>query len=348
MAGNKDRVGAAGATELLVNPWARSTALGDANVAAVNGIESTFINIAGLSTVEKTQIKVDYTNWLGAAKVNLVTAGVAQRLGDAGVISVGIQSFNFGDVMRTTVENPEGGIGTFSPRLNVFSIGYAKMFTPSIHGGIQFKVINEGIADAKATGVAIDAGVRYQTGKNDRLKIGITLKNVGPSMKYKGDGFQSQASILETGADASLEQISQGFELPSILSLGFSYDVFLNAKAKEGSKATLAKGELAHVLTPMAAFTANSFGKDQIRVGLDYGLVSPHVAFNLRFGYVYENGVFKPESRTTALTGLTAGFSIDALTKNKSAIGIEYAVRMANLSGGSMLIHSVGIAVSLK
>ena len=48
-AGNEDRVGAAGASELLVNPWARSTAIGNAGISSVNGLEATFINVAGLA-----------------------------------------------------------------------------------------------------------------------------------------------------------------------------------------------------------------------------------------------------------------------------------------------------------
>jgi len=32
-AGNEDRVGSAGASHLLVNPWARSSAMGDASIA---------------------------------------------------------------------------------------------------------------------------------------------------------------------------------------------------------------------------------------------------------------------------------------------------------------------------
>lgn len=341
-AGNGDRVGQAGATQLLVNPWARSTALGDANVSSINGIESTFINIAGLATVEKTQIKADYTNWMGNAKINFITAGVAQRLGDAGVVSVGVQSMNFGDNMRTTVENPDGGIGVFTPRLNVFTIGYAKMFTPSIHGGIQFKVVNEGIANAKATGIAIDAGVRYQTGKHDRFKIGIVLKNVGPAMKYKGDGFETQAVYVESGATASLELREQSFELPSLLSMGFSYDFFLSQAAKDNK---IDGKELSHILTPNFAFTANSFGHDQIRLGIDYGLLSKHVAFNFRIGYVYEKNLYTVENRSNALVGPTAGFSIDGLTKSGTALGIEYAARLSSPFG---VIHTVGVAISLK
>ncbi|MBN9293898.1 MAG: PorV/PorQ family protein [Flavobacteriia bacterium] len=351
-AGNEDRVGAAGATQLLVNPWARSTAVGDASVSSINGIEATFINIAGLATVEKTQIKANYTNWLGNAKINYISAGIAQKIGDAGVISVGLQAMNFGEIMRTTVDNPEGGLGVFIPKVNVFSLGYAKMFTPSIHGGIQIKVINESIANASSTGIALDAGVRYQTGKNDRLKIGITLKNVGPAMKYKGDGFQTQAVYVATGATGSVQQRSQGYELPSLLSMGVSYDIFLgqaktksSAKYGEESTGVAKEGKAQHILTPMFAFTANSFGNDQLRVGLDYGFTATKVAFNLRAGYVYEKNILNVENRTNALTGLTAGFSVDAITKSKSALGIEYAVRLSSPFG---VIHTVGLAISLK
>ena len=39
-AGNPDRVGSAGASQLLINPWARSSGWGGANIASVRGLES--------------------------------------------------------------------------------------------------------------------------------------------------------------------------------------------------------------------------------------------------------------------------------------------------------------------
>ena len=38
LAGNEDRAGSAGATDLLVNPWARSSAWGSAGISSVNGL----------------------------------------------------------------------------------------------------------------------------------------------------------------------------------------------------------------------------------------------------------------------------------------------------------------------
>src|SRR5690554_7737183 len=70
-AGNEDRIGSAGASELLVNPWARSTAMGSAGIASTDGIEAQFSNIAGLAFTDKTQIKFNYTTWLGDAGISL-------------------------------------------------------------------------------------------------------------------------------------------------------------------------------------------------------------------------------------------------------------------------------------
>lgn len=332
MAGNEDRVGSAGATQLLVNPWARSSAIGDAGVSHVNGLEASFMNIAGLAFTEKTQIKFNRTNWLGDAGIGLNSVGIAQRVSESSVIGISIQSMNFGDIDITTVDLPEGGIGTFSPRVNVFNIGYARSFSASIFGGINFKVISENISNLKATGVAIDAGIRYVTGEKDQIKFGIALKNVGPVMRYKGDGLSQEVTGLSgTGNLATLEQRAASFELPSLLNIGGSYDFILNEKNK---------------LIASAAFTANSFQYDQYRAGLDYGLTTEKAAFNLRAGYVFEKKSFDNENRSNALTGFTAGFSADALVgKNKSALGLEYAMRLAGTFG---IVHTFGVAISLK
>ena len=330
-AGNEDRVGSAGAAHLLVNPWARSSAIGDAGYAQINGLEATYTNIAGLAYTDKTQIKFNYSNWMGSAGISFNSAGIAQRVSEEGVIAISVQSMNFGDIPITTVENPEGNIGFFSPRTNIFNVGYARKFSSSISGGINFKVISENISNLKANGIAIDAGIRYVTGEEDQLKFGITLKNVGPVMRYSGDGLAQQVEYTTTGFIASLEERSATFEMPSLLCIGGSYDFIFN----ENNKLNLALG-----------FTANSFSNDQYRIGMDYGMTNDKMAFNLRAGYVYEKNLLNVENRSNALIGPSAGFSIDALVgKNKTALGLEYCARFAGVFG---TIHTIGATISLK
>ena len=330
-AGNEDRVGSAGASHMLVNPWARSSALGDAGIANTNGLEATFTNIAGLAFTKKTQIKFNYSNWLGNAGIAFNSAGIAQRISENDVIAVSVQSMNFGDIPITTVDNPEGDIGFFTPRANVFNVGYARSFSQSIYGGINFKVISENIANLRASGVAIDAGIRYVTGEQDQIKFGITLKNVGPVMRFRGDGLANQINYVSTGNVATLEQRSATYEMPSLLGIGASYDFIFD----ENNKLTMALG-----------FTANSFSKDQYRLGADYQMTGDKVAFSVRAGFVYEESLLSVENRSNALIGPSAGFSVDALVgENQNALGIEYAARFAGIFG---VIHTIGATISLK
>ena len=122
-AGNEDRVGSAGASQLLVNPWARSSAIGDAGISSVNGLEATYVNIAGLAFADKTQIKFNHTNWMGgSAGIALNSAGIAIRISESDVFAVSVQSYNYGDIPITTVANPEGNIGFFSLTTSFFTI----------------------------------------------------------------------------------------------------------------------------------------------------------------------------------------------------------------------------------
>ncbi|MBI1838310.1 MAG: PorV/PorQ family protein [Flavobacteriia bacterium] len=332
MSGNEDRSGSAGAPSLLVNPWSRSGAMGDAGVANVNGLEASFTNIAGLAFTDKTQIKFNYTNWMGGMSgIAFNSAGFAQRVNDNTVFALSLQSMNFGDIQVTTVDNPEGGIGVFSPRINVFNAGFAKSFSSSIHAGLNFKVITESMSNMRSMGVAFDAGIRYVTGEKDHIKFGITLKNVGPTMKYKGDGIGKQATYINSDLTVTLHERMQSFEMPSLLNIGASYDFIFNENSK---------------LTAAFAYTANSFSYDQYRAGLDYVMSREKIAFSFKAGYVYEKNVFSVQNRSNALVGPTAGFSVDALVgKNKNALGIEYCARLAGAFG---IIHTFGTTINLK
>ena len=328
-AGNEDRVGSAGASQLLVNPWGRSVALGDASVANAQGIEATYLNIAGLANIKKMQIKLGHTNWLGSAGIGFNSVGYAQKIGTSGAIGLSVQSMNFGDVNVTTVDNPDGGIGVFSPRTSIINFGYAKLFQQGISGGLNFKLISESITNLSATGICFDAGVKYAS-LDEKFKIGITLKNLGPKMTYSGDGLATQVTYNSTGKTATLEQRTQPFELPSLLSMGSSYDFVFDSISK---------------LSTMFTFTANSFSNDQYRFGLDYGFATDKVAFNLRAGYVYEKNLFSSVNSTTSLTGFTSGFSVDFNATKSTAIGLEYSLRTSSPFG---LIHTFGTTIAIK
>ena len=90
-AGNEDRAGSAGATDLLINPWARSSAWGSAGLSSVNGLEAVFLNVAGLAYADQTEVQFCRTNWMGnISGIGLNSAGLAQRVGEAGVLGISL------------------------------------------------------------------------------------------------------------------------------------------------------------------------------------------------------------------------------------------------------------------
>jgi hypothetical protein len=327
-AGNKDRAGEAGAGQLLINPWARSNGLGGSNSSMAEGLEAQFLNVAGIAHTKKTELIFSNTTYLKGSGTNIAAFGLTQRLGEnGGVIGLSVVSFSYGDIDITTVDQPEGGIGTFSPKQSNINISYAKSFSHSIYGGINIKIVSESISNVKASTVAIDAGIQYITGKKKQLKFGVALKNVGPNMQYSGDGLSFRGFVPGQANAMTINQRSASFELPSLIRLGMSYDFEFSEKMK---------------LTPAYTFTSNSFTNDQHALGLRFGFGQILV---LRAAYVFEKGIFDDAERMSAYTGLKAGVSLEVpINKEGGGISIDYAYQSSNPFSGS---HSIGIRIHL-
>lgn len=335
-AGNEDRVGQSGASQLQINPWARSSGFASANTASVIGLESVNLNVAGLAFTRKTEVTFAHTRWLSGSDVAINAFGLAQRVGETGVLGLNIMSMNFGEIDITTTDLPEAGIGTYSPQYLNINLSYAKEFSNSIYGGITVKAVSENITDATTRGVAFDAGIRYVTGPKDNIKFAIALRNVGPQMSFNGDGFSTKLLLDEK--EFTLEQRTEPFELPSSLSIGVAYDYYIGEKSDEEGKEL----EAMHRITGAGNFLANSFGKDQIMIGGEYAFKE---MFMFRAGLVYEEDVFDSNERTTAYTGPTAGLTVAMpINENGSTIDFDYSYRDTNPFSGT---HTFGIRINL-
>lgn len=328
-AGNKDRSGQAGAAELLINPWARSSGWGGVGTSCGHGLEALFTNIAGTGFTKGTDINFSYTNWLKGSDVNLMAFGISQKLGqNGGVLTAAVMSMTFGEIQVTTVAQPEGA-GIYKPNYMNINLGYAKAFSNSIYGGIAVKLITESISDASATALAIDAGIQYVTGEKEQIKFGIALKNVGAPMSFSGDGL-SFRGVIPTHGDPNdqftVEQRSATYELPATLRIGASYDFYIADM---------------HRITVAGNFNSNSFSKDQFILGVEYAL---KYYLQLRAGYTYQDGMFNSNvaDRGTVFTGPSAGFTVSVpFNKEKeTGLAIDYSYRATNPFSGT---HSVGI-----
>ena len=332
-AGNPDRQGEAGAYELLMIPYAKMAGLHAMNTSFVTGVEAMRLNVAGLSRVNKTEVEVGYARYLQGTDINMNAIGLAQRVGN-GAFGFSLMALDFGDIPVTTTAQPEGTGATFSPNFFNLGLSYAVTFENKVSVGITFRGISESTSDVSAFGFALDAGVQYVTGPQDNFKFGISLRNVGSRMTFNGEGLATQGPSPNGAYELTFEQRPAGFELPSMLNIGASYDLIFGSNR----------------VTILGNFTSNSFSRDQVGGGLEYSL---NDLFMLRGGYKYEFQANEEVIQESIYTGLCAGVTVQVPLKKKSAespnefipkLGIDYAYRETRLWQGT---HNISVRISI-
>ncbi len=336
-AGNKDRSGQAGAAELLINPWAASSGWGNAGMSFIRGVEAIYGNVAGISSCSTLDVNFTHTTWLQGIgnDTRISSFGLLARVGESSVLGLSLMTFSIGEIPITTVQNPDPGtLGTYKPNLMNINLSFAKAFSNSISGGFNLKIISESIKDMGGVGVALDAGIQYVTGPYDNVHFGITLKNIGPTMKFSGDGISLRV-FMDSNSNQQFTMVQRvdDFELPTQLSIAAAYDWMLG----ETSRLTLAGN-----------FCSNSFTNDQFTLGMEYGFKD---VFMLRAGYTYENGIWAKggaldnDECMNINRGLSAGVSVQVpLSKKENGMkfAVDYSYRDTYVFNGT---HSVGARI---
>jgi hypothetical protein len=340
-AGNPERQGQAGAVQLTINGYARSSGFGWAYAGGVKGVEASFMNPAGMDrNRQKTELVFSRSQWLVGTGIGINTFGFTQKLGEdgeSGTLGISVMQFGVKAIDITNEQNPDGGIGTYRVNMTNIGIGYSKSFSRSISAGAMVRAVSEGIPDAKALGVSLDAGVQYATTmkptasgiKKDDLKFGISVKNIGPDMRFRGDGVNYKVVIGDI--TKTVEFKTQAVKLPALLNIGASYDIRLD-KGDEVYNNRLTLG---------LAFTNHSFYANQTSFAMEYGYKD---YFNIRGGFAYSEGIFDYETRTSAYTGPMAGLSYDWHAKDGNTISLDYSYRASNPFGGT---HSFGLRIGI-
>jgi hypothetical protein len=261
--------------------------------------------------------------------------GFLARVGESSVLGLSFMSFSIGEIPITTVGNPDPNtLGTYKPNLMNINLAFSHAFSHSISGGFNLKVISESIKDMSGVGVALDAGIQYVTGPFDNVHFGITLKNIGPTMKFSGDGLSLRV-FMDNSSNQQFTMVQRvdDFELPTQLSIAAAYD-FLFAETNR--------------ITIAGNFCSNSFTNDQFILGLEYGWKE---MFLVRVGYTYENGIWSKngilydDGCMNINRGLSAGLSIDVpISKKENALrfALDYSYRDTYTYGGT---HSVGLRI---
>lgn len=324
-AGNPDRQGEAGAHELLLNPWARSSGLHTLNTSSIQGVEAMRLNIAGLSRMVKGEFAVSNCQLYKGSGLSMNEIGFGTKMGKNGAFGVSLASLSFGKIPVTTVNFPEGTGENFSPNFFHIGVGYSYLYDNKISVGILVRGISESISSVSAFGFAIDAGVQYVTGPQDNFRLGISLRNTGSPMEFGGQGLSLRAPNTDPAGgveyEITVDQRAEDFELPSVLNIGASYDFYMNKEKKDFFRI-------------LGNFTSNAFSQDQVGVGAELYFRERII---LRGAYKANFGTSSAGIGEELYTGLAGGVSLIFPTKkDKTAgFGIDYAYRATRTFDGT-------------
>jgi hypothetical protein len=338
-AGNKDRSGQAGAPELLIDPWANSTGLFALNTASVEGMEAMKVNIAGLAQDSTTEIGLAHGIYLSGTGITINNLGLAQKLGDIGVVGVNVMSMGFGDIPATDYFNPEG-YGTYHPTFLNVQVGFAKQFSTHINAGFSATYVSEQINSISALGLAFDGGIQYVTGKRDNFHFGIVLHNIGTNMRFSGTGFAINADQPQSTPTFAVtsDYPSDKFEMPTNLNIGASYDLFLDENHLSSKNAVPQQR-----LSIFGNFTSNSFSADYLGAGVEYGYRN---MFMLRAAYRYESGIGSLSTSNTMYMGLAVGVTVQKRIGGDKApmLAIDYSYRPTERPANG--VHMIGLRMT--
>jgi len=259
-----------------------SIAMGDACIAMIDDSTACYWNPAGLADVEGTDCTFTDVEWI--ADMRLVSGTFAHKFG-FGTIGGLFTMLMVGEMERTTEYDIDTG-ETFTATDMVVSGTYARRLIDRFAFGGTIKYVREKIDTYTSQGIAFDLGTTYITGFKS-LKMGISIRNFGPEMKFGGT-FQE----LQRDKVTYEEKEFDSYSLPISVALGISYDFF------EGSDN--------HLLTVALDAIHPNDGPEKVNIGAEYWIKN---MLALRGGYLIPTGTFASEEPRSFAAGI--GFKYD-------------------------------------
>jgi hypothetical protein len=329
--GNKPfRVGTTTANYLEIGLGSAGCAMGEAYVSVADDISSIYWNPAGLGYLDNNEVLFLYHPWIANTKIYF--AGFAMPVQGIGIFALSSSGINFERTEVTTMEMQDGTGATYQANQYNVNLSYGKRIVNWFSFGGNIKYVSSNIWHLNANAIAADLGVLVRTnffnfggGRDNGMKIGMSISNYGTKMKYNGMDLLQPIDIAEDeeGNYGYVEGRfrTQGWELPLIFRLGVS----INPINTDNQKLTIA----ADALHP-------NNNSESVNIGSQYELnIMGRGKFALRCGY---HGIFLEDSQF----GLTFGGGLVLKYLNNRSIEFNYSYKNIGILG-TQNMYSIGI-----
>ena len=181
--------GETAAAFLTIDPGARYQAMGGAQVALTDGINADNLNPAALGYLKRTEVSASYLSYFEGVYLTDTALGIPVR--SLGIYGLRYIMLNSGSITKT--DDNASNIGSFTAQDAAIEPLWAAKVTDNLSVGSGLKYISQSIDDSNGGAFAIDAGVIYSALYDNRLDLGLVLRDFGKNLN---DGPLPSAALF--------------------------------------------------------------------------------------------------------------------------------------------------------
>lgn len=208
----------------LIEPSARSSAMGGVGVTSSSEAMAAYYNPAALGSLTQSDLQFTHNLWFGDIILNHAMA--ALHLGERSTVALAVTHLSSGDIAVRTVEQPLGTGELYSVTDLSVGAGFGIMITDRFSCGIQLNYATEQIWHSSINLFSVNLGTLYRL-SDDGLRIGASLVNFGTKGSFDGTDLRVRYDLDATryGDNGSLPAslLTDQFSLPIVFRVGLGY-----------------------------------------------------------------------------------------------------------------------------
>lgn len=317
---------------LTIAPDSRAGAMGDAGVATSPDVYSMHWNPAKFVFIDgKGGVGISYSPWLRnlVPDINIAYLSGYYRIDNKQVLGGSLLYSSLGDVDFTDIYgNLER---TFTPNEWALDLGYSRLLTDNLSGGIAFRMIysnltggsySGGVATKPGISVAADISLyNHKTivlfTKNSDLAFGMNISNIGSKMSYS-DAQTSDFIPMDMRLGTAL---TMDIDLYNTITVTADINKLLVPTPPYydiSNPDSIIAGKDPNVSVPLAIFQSfydapDGFKEEMREITLSFGAEYLYnKQFAIRAGYFHENETKGNRKYFTAGAGFRlSGFTVD-------------------------------------
>ncbi len=208
----------------LIEPSARSSAMGGVGVTSSAEAMSAFYNPGALGSLTQSDLQFTRNIWFGDIVLN--HAAAAFHLWERGTVALAVTQLSSGDIDVRTVEQPEGTGERYSVTDLLIGAGFGMMITDRFSCGIQVNYATERIWHSNIGLFGVSLGTLYRLSE-DGLRVGASLVNFGTKGSFDGTDlrvrYDMDASRYGDNGSLPAALLTDQFSLPIVFRVGVAY-----------------------------------------------------------------------------------------------------------------------------